>query len=185
MGYEKALELAWNDISALTNETSIPVGLFADTYDVDIGKRLILSRSCNAPAKDHTAIILLHYLTGRLKLKKLPEKTGEWIDFNQLEGGEGYYPAFKKRTIDRILKKYGARPEAILSADSRIPIEKAATGDVGVIVRALDGVDILITLWKADGEFAADANILFDKNISLLLCTEDIVVLSEMMAHLI
>jgi len=38
---------------------------------------------------------------------------------------------------------------------------------------------------KADEEFGPDANILFDKNISGIFCTEDIVVLTELIVHLL
>ena len=64
-------------------------------YTIDLDKRTILSDSCNVPAKEYVAIILLHYLARKTLLKGLPPPTGEWIDFKELDGGEGYYPAFK------------------------------------------------------------------------------------------
>ena len=56
---------------------------------------------------------------------------------------------------------------------------------MGIIIHPIQEVSILITISKADEEFGPDANILFDKNISDIFCTEDIVVLTEMVAHLI
>ncbi len=186
MGYQQALEKAWDAVSGLPhNDETIAIRLLSDTYTIDPGNRSVLSDSCNVPAKEHVAILLLHYLRRKAESKILPHATGEWVDFNELEGGEGYYPAFKKRTIDHILKKYGANPEGIKDALGRMPGETADKGDVGIIIHPFKEISILVTMSKADDEFGPDANILFDKNISGIFCTEDIVVLTEMVVHLL
>jgi hypothetical protein len=51
-----------------------------------------------------------------------------------------------------------------------------------VIIEAFEGVPVLIKAWKADSEFGPDANIYFDKSITGIFCTEDIVVLAGMIA---
>lgn len=104
MSYKQALEKVCGELSNLAEERNPSVKLLADKYDVDLQKRSVFSTSCNAPAKDHISIIILHYLIQTLKLKILPKATGKWISFRQLEGGEGYYPAFKKRAIDPIIE---------------------------------------------------------------------------------
>ncbi len=183
MSYERAIERAWSDIISLTDKERFSLKLLSDIYDIDVTRKRILSLSCNAPAKDYTVIILLHYLAKKLSTKKLPELSSEWIDFNELEGGEGYYPAFKKRTIDRLISKYGSKPEELLIASQRIKGENAQVPDVSIIIRPVDETAILIKMYRADEEFGPDANILFDKNISAIFCTEDIVVLTEIIVH--
>ena len=154
-------------------------------YTINIKNKTILSDSCNVPAKEYIAILLLHYLARRSKAGQLPVSTGEWVDFNEIEGGEGYYAAFKKRTIDRVLKKYAPNPDSLKEVISRMPGEIADKGDVGIIIHPFNEISILITMSKADEEFGPDANILFDKNTSQIFCTEDIVVLTEMVVHLL
>ena len=167
MSYQQALKKAWDDLTSISRDSdSYAVKLLSDTYTVDLKNRTVFSDSCNIPAKEYTSIIILHYLAKKLKLGSLPQPSGEWIDFRQLEGGEGYYPAFKKRTIDKILKKYGSSPK-----------------DMSTMVQALESVPMLITISKADEEFGPAANILFDRTISAILCTEDIVVLTEIVVH--
>jgi hypothetical protein len=96
MGYAQAMDKAWNDIAGIAADNRFAVKLLSDTYDIDTGRRTVVSGSCGVSAKDCTSIIILHYLFQRLALKgHLPEPSGEWIDFNQLDGGEGYYPAFR------------------------------------------------------------------------------------------
>ncbi|MDD5136170.1 MAG: DUF3786 domain-containing protein [Candidatus Omnitrophica bacterium] len=186
MGYQQAVEKAWSAFLNLSpDDKPVTTKFLSDAYTIDPKARAVLSGPLDAPAKDHIAIILLHYLAAKLRSKTLPPLTGEWVDFNELEGGEGYYPAFKKRTIDRILKKYGHLPDSIKDTLGRFSGAIADKGDVGIVIYPLDGVPILITLSKADEEFGPDANILFDKNISNIFCTEDIVVLTEIVAHTI
>ncbi len=183
MGYQQALEKAWHDLSAATDKKNMSVQFLSDSYDINIPGRQILSASCNVPAKDHLAVILLHYLAQKLALKSLPEPSGEWIDFNQLEGGEVYYPTFRKRTIEHILRKFGQKSGDFTLSLARFPTKPASFGDVGVVVYPFEEVGILITLWNGDGELGPDANILYDKNISKIFCTEDIVVLTEIIIH--
>lgn len=185
MGYNQAKDLAWKEIESLTKDKRFSIKLLADEYEIDLNKKNILSLSCNVPAKEHVSIILLHYLIQKLKLKILPAPMGEWIDFRQLEGGDAYYPAFKKRVIDTLLRKYGAQPEALLELIERLPAKRTQIGDVGVVLEVLPDVPILITAWKADEEFQPEANILFDKCMNKIFCTEDIVVLADLVVHLL
>ena len=181
MEYEVAISKAWSSLGALTKEKNFSIRLLADTYSVDTDKKSVFSSSCNVPAKTYTGLILLHYLAKTLI--GLPGLTGEWISFKDLPGGQGYYPVFKKRVIGTIIRKYGKEPKALLKLKDRFIIEKADMADASVKVDVLDNVPILITLWEGDDEFGPDANVLFDKNINEIFCTEDIVVLSEILVH--
>lgn len=183
VSYQRAVEEAWKDVLARTTEGHIRVKFLSDIYNIDLTEKRVVSAPGNTAAKDHVTIILLHYLAAKLAAGKLPELSGEWIDFNELEGGEGYYPAFKKRTIDPIIRKYGTDPDALSAAAGRMGAKQAKLGDVSVIIHPLEQVAILVKMSRADEEFAADANILFDSNISRIFRTEDIVVLTESIVH--
>ena len=183
MSYAQALEKAWLDLSGLTKDDRLPVNMLSGTYTIEPGNKKVTAPQGMPPAKDYIVILLLHYLIKKLQLKTLPKAGAEWIDFRSIDGGEAYYPTFKKRTIDHILKKYGSRPEALLNITGKMPARKATIGDTGIIVDVFEEVPILITMSKSDEEFGPDANILFDKNISKVFCTEDIVVLTEIVTH--
>ena len=141
MEYGVALEKAWKDIAALTADKRVSVKFLADEYDIGLADKKILSLSCNTPAKDYLAIILLHYLIRRFQLGNLPKPTGKWVDFRKLDGGEAYYPTYKKRTIGVILRKYGSNPDAILEAAGRFNWSKAqkifCTEDIVVLTEIL------------------------------------------------
>lgn len=154
MTYEAALAKAWAELEALSKDGRYRVRFLKDEYEVDVKNR-------TTSAKEFLSVLILHYLIR--KLKGLVPLTGEWISFRELEGGQWYYSAFKRATIDRILQKYGS-----------------STEDISMALEPFDGVKIMITLTRGDEEFAPAANILFDRNIKDIFCTEDISVLTAL-----
>jgi hypothetical protein len=176
MAYDAAIIKAWDDIEKLVpGEKLISLRFFSEEYSVDAAGRKILSLSCNAPAKDFVSILLLHYL--KAKLGSLPELTGEWISFKELSGGESYYPAFRKRAIEPIIRKHGSNPKGIYVALEKVPGEQLKQADAAIRVDAFEKVPLLIEVWAGDDEFPPEANLLFDKSIQKIFCTEDIAVL--------
>ncbi|MBN1914200.1 MAG: DUF3786 domain-containing protein [Candidatus Omnitrophica bacterium] len=180
MGYEVALNKAWEDLANLNAGNALSIKFLADTYQLDLREKKALSLSCNVAAKDFTAILILHYAAQ--KLKGLPDVRGEWLSFKEVSQVEGYLPAFKKRAISPLLRKYGSKPEGIITAAQRIPLKRVDQGDVGIVLEAFEKVPVLITLWRGDDEFGPEANMLFDKNITRIFCAEDIVVLAGIIA---
>lgn len=177
--YTDALRKAWSDLSKISPKKEYSLRLLADEYNIDLENRRILSGS--AAAKSYISILLLHYLIR--KLQGLPQIKGEWISFKQLPGGQGYFPTFKKRVIDIILQKYGSRPEDLLKLAERLGAKKAQLAEISIVLEVLEQVPLLINFWRGDDEFGPGANILFDQGISEIFCTEDIVVLAEVLAH--
>lgn len=180
MSYEIAINKGWSDLVALNPQETTAVKLLGDEYSVDLTGRKVLSLSCNALAKDYTTILILHYLIK--KLKGLPELQDEWLDFKELSAIEGYQSAFRKRVIERIIKKYGASPESLLSVLDRLPGKRVNQGDIGIVLEIFERVPLLIELWRGDEEFGPEAGVLFDKSITQIFCIEDIVVLAEFVA---
>jgi len=166
MSYKQALEGAWNTIEKLTNKNRFEITFLSGSYVVDTGTKSIILESTNAPAKEYTAIIILHYLAKSLSPEKLHEPTGEWIDFSQIKGAESYYPTYRKRTIERLIERYGQGP-----------------GDINKLINIFKNVEFMIKVTIADEEFGADAAILYDRSIEQIFCVEDIVVLTEIVVH--
>jgi hypothetical protein len=128
-------------------------------------------------------VLLLHYLRGACGSKG-PPVIGEWTSFQDLPDGRFYMDSFIKRAKEPLLKTFGDRParmvELAMNAFAATPLEY---GDFSVIIDALPLVPIALILWEEDEEFSADANILFDKNISMILSAEDIAWLGGMVVY--
>ena len=180
MTYDIAINKAWEELAELNPDKNFSVKFLADEYNVYLETRKVLSLSCNVAAKDFTTILLLHYLIQ--KTKGLPALTGEWLTFRELSGIEGYYPAFKKRAIEPIIRKYGSNPQGLLQVLDRLPAKRVMEADVAIVLGAFEGVPVLIKLWRGDEEFGPDANMLFDRSVTQIFCTEDIVELAGFVA---
>lgn len=180
MGYEAAISKSWQDLAQLDPDKFLSVRFFADEYTVDLENKKVLSLSCNAAAKDFTAILILHYLAQRIK--GLPVLNNEWLTFRELSGVEGYVGAFRKRAIEPVISKYGKNPDALFGALDRLGGKRAQGADVAIAISVFEGVPVLVKLWRADEEFGPEANMFFDKSITGIFCTEDIVVLAGFVA---
>jgi uncharacterized protein (DUF1330 family) len=112
------------------------------------------------------------------KLVGLPAVTGEWISFKELPSGDSYYPAYRKRSVEQVIRKYGANLAGLCGAAQRLKGSVVKQADAAIVVESFPSVPLLIEVWNADEEFGAEANILFDKNISAIFCTEDVAVLA-------
>jgi hypothetical protein len=176
MSYEAALNKAWIQVERLSAEKKFMLKFFSDEFSVDVVDRKIISLSCNVLAKDFVSILLLHYL--EQELKGLPALSGEWISFKELPSGEAYYSAFRKRAIEPVLRKYGSAPEGIFKGVAK----KVDQADAAVTMDAFPGVPVMVEIWKGDDEFKAEANILFDRSIAEIFCTEDVAVLGGFVA---
>lgn len=175
-----AINKAWEDLGKLNPGKNISVKFLADEYSVDLETKKLISLACNVPAKDFPSILILHYLIQ--KLNGLPPLTGEWLSFRELSGVEGYEAAFRKRSIEPIIRKYGSHPEGLLEVLDRLPGKRVDQADIGIVLGVFEGVPVMVLLWRADNEFGPEANMLFDKSITDVFCTEDIVVLAGLVA---
>ncbi len=184
MGYEIAISKAWAELENLTQKKSHTVRFLDNEYNIDSEKKSVLSQSTNIPPKTHIVILLLHYLSR--KIKGLPQPTGEWISFKQLDGGQFYYSVFRKRVLEPIIKKYGEKPENLISElTKRFKGKDIKEADASVVFEVFDGIPLFIKLWRGDEEFGAEANLLFDSSIKDIFCTEDAVITAEVVASMI
>lgn len=181
MGYEAALEKAWVDLVNLKGPNNLSVRFMADEYALDCQAKQILSLACNVSAKDFVSILILHYLVQ--KSQGLPQLANQWLTFREFSHVEGYAAAFRERAIKPIIRKYSQNPDALKDVLKKLPGRLGEGGDISIIIEAFVGIPVLIKLWKQDSEFGPDANIYFDANIEKIFCTEDIVVLAQLVAN--
>ena len=182
MGYEIALKKAWDAFRDM-NTGDRYLKFLNDEYEIDYAEKNIISMSCNAPAKDYYKLLILHYLANENRVSKTSKDN--WVSFKELEGGEAYFPAFKKRAIDPILKKYGDNPSGIFERAKSFGAKKIDAGSAGISMDAFLKIKIAIILWAEDDEFPADCNMLFNPEIKHIFPTEDVAVLGGILAYLI
>lgn len=182
MGYEASLKKAWDALKE-TEENKSYVKFLSDEYEVNLSQKTISSRSCNIEPKDYYKILILHYLANEGRVPDIERDA--WISFKEMEGGEAYFPAFHKRAIEPIIRKYGDNPDAIFERIHSLNAEKINTGNAAISIRAFPKVKVGIVLWAKDEEFASDCNMLFNRGVKKIFPTEDVAVLGGIVASLI
>ncbi len=117
--------------------------------------------------------LILHYLEGAGKA----QLANRLVTFREFDGGAIYYPAFKARTIDVMVKEFGDKPDLLRRIGEAVRAEPVEIGSVGFKVHFFPRMPVVVILWLGDEEVPPAANILFDANAGKILPTEDISVM--------
>jgi hypothetical protein len=177
MGYEISFNKAMDQLSEKGEfSKKFAVTLLADSYEVRVDERAVLSVATNAPAGEVEAVLILHYLIGLQKYGFHP--TGEWISFKEIEGGLVFWPAFEKSTIEPLLECFQKDPEGLKG----ILVERfrgriVEGGQTAVEVAVFPEIFVRTIFWIGDEELPGGATILFDRGLTEIYSTEDIAVL--------
>lgn len=125
-------------------------------------------------------VLILHYLI-HAQPKPL---TGQIISFREIAGGGSiYYPAFKKRTIDLLLKTFAKDVSALAQAAANLVGIPEKYGTVSSTLYAFPYVPITYVLWQGDTEIPASGAVLFDASVVSFLPVEDIVLAGSFGAY--
>jgi hypothetical protein len=128
-------------------------------------------------------VLVLNYLNGAYNSNGAAI-TGEWTSFQDMPDGRFYMDAFIKRAKEPLIKTFGNNPRRMLDlATDAFGASPLDFGDYSVVVKALPLVPVVLIMWEGDEEFPAEGNILFDKNISMILSAEDMAWLAGMVVY--
>jgi len=149
--------------------------LFLDYLGVRYGVhypsgRVFVASSPDRPAAEVPTVIMLHYLVKT----RGATPSGRWISFRELPGGDVYMPAFNRRAVIWLLRRFGQAPERLLEAALRLGGTRLDLGDVGATLDVLPLLPVAFVLWRGDDEVPAGGNVLFDATAPLHLDTEDL-----------
>ena len=118
-------------------------------------------------------VLILHYLihSGPKPL------TGRNISFKEIPGGGAiYYPTFKKRAIDPLVRTFSEDFAGFAEAARALGGSAEKLGDAAMTIHAFPYIPITYVIWKGDEEVPSSGTILFDSSVSGFLPVEDIVV---------
>lgn len=185
--HEDALEKAWKDISefdlgvisselgpgAVREGRAVSIRMLGETCVVDVVSRAVHYGSPeDREVPPYLQILILHYLLG-LSAAPLMSRS---VSFKELDGGAMYYPAFKARAIDPLVKAFGDKPELLKRVADSLGAEPLDMGHVSFRLHFFEKVPVAVVLWLGDIEVPASASILFDASANRILPTEDLTV---------
>lgn len=129
----------------------------------------------HAPAKPAERILLLHYLLNENEIRN--EDTP--VAFREFAGGQFYDGPFRSRTVDPLVKRFGADLEGLSRNLRRFDWTSCGGADIAVRVHAFGPLRIIIEYQAPDSEMGASAEVLFTRAVHRALNAEDAVVLAS------
>src|SRR5665648_237556 len=159
-----------------SNGNALEVDFLGASYKVEYptGNFVPVSNS-DAELPQATQILILHYLVNPTESLD----NGKLISYKELPGGAIYIKPFSGRSIDPMVRIFGSNPDMLLEVATSLGGQSNGLGDVGVTLRAFPRIPLNLVLWRADDEFPASGNILFDGSAAAILPTEDYAVLAS------
>jgi hypothetical protein len=182
-----ALEKAWEDVSsvdfrAIGSEPghdivreghAVAIRMLGERCVVDVSSHTVrYEPPGDRELQPFLQILVLHYLLG---LTAAP-LTDRLVSFRELDGGAMYFPAFKARAIDPLVKAFGYKPELLKRVAGSLGAEQLDIGHVSFRLKFFEKVPVAVVLWLGDLEVSASASILFDASANRILPTEDLTV---------
>lgn len=157
-------------------ESALSINFLGQHFKVSYPNGTFVSVQASEPEVPiPTQLLILHYLTSLAE----PLEVGELISFKELPGGDIYIKPFTGRAINPFIRIFGTNPESLLEVAALLGGQSNRLGDVSVTIRVFPRIPVTFVLWKADDEFPASGNILFDKSAPAVLPTEDYAVLAS------
>lgn len=123
-------------------------------------------------------ILILHYFGS----DGVTDPTAPEVTFQSLPGGMFYYPTFRKRGPDRVLKEFGSEPATLVSTGEKLNWLPGTLGDASLVVPVLPCITATVVIHAGDDEFTPEAQFLFRKDITSLIPLEDVAVIGTILA---
>lgn len=100
---------------------------------------------------------------------------GEFVPFRQVKRAAPFEPAFIRTILSPMAKAFDGHADELRRACLALKGRPIPQGDVGYQMSAFDCMPLILVFWDGDEEFPAQANILFDADITDFLHEETVV----------
>lgn len=142
------------------------VMFFNEEYLVDSDKET-LCRTADGHVPDVMAtIIILNYLACA---QPLPESAPNWVSIKEIPGGMIFYSAFHKTAISVLIEVFGHQADQLRKVARFLGGQAGPFGNRSVVFKAFPEIPLCVVIWEGDEEVQANATILYDPSIELLL----------------
>jgi hypothetical protein len=116
---------------------------------------------------------LFHYSAER------PVNSGRFIPFREVKGAGPFDPAFQKQILTPFARAFDGKKDLLIAAGESLGFHRLKQSDAGFEASAFVNMPIRFLFWDGDEEFPAQANILFDENITAFTHEETVVTIAS------
>lgn len=105
----------------------------------------------------------------------IPVASGILVPFRQVKRVYPFEAAYKRTVLKTLQETFSGHVEELRKACEKLGGKPLPQGDVGYQLSVYPFLDMAVYFWDADDEFEAQANMLFDSNITNFLHEENVV----------
>ena len=104
-----------------------------------------------------------------------PVPSGKLVPFRDVKRVYPFERAYRKTILRPFEALFSGRVEALQTALRVLNARPQQQGDAGGAIEVFPGLEVAVVFWDADEEFDAQANMLFDSNITDFMHEENVV----------
>lgn len=105
--------------------------------------------------------------------------SGRFVPFREVKRAAPFDPAFHKNILKPMAEAFEGHTQELVKACQALGGKKLPQGDAGYQLQSFDCMPLQMIFWDGDEEFPAQANILFDADITDFLHEETVVCLAS------
>jgi hypothetical protein len=158
--------MAARAVSYNSNTRQFVVMFFNEEYIVDSDKETICRKADGHVPDVMATIIILNYLA---YAQPLPKSTPSWVSVKEIPGGTLFYSAFYKTAISVLIEAFGHQACRLMTVARSLGGQAGPFGDASVVFRAFPEIPLCVIVWEGDEEVRANATMLYDPSIELML----------------
>lgn len=107
-----------------------------------------------------------------------PRNTGIWVPFRDVKRAAPFTKAFKRTILEPFSAAFEGKLDKLLEAGEMLGFERISHSDAGFQAMAFSCMPVQFLFWDGDEEFPAQANILFDSEITDYIHEETVVLIA-------
>ena len=108
-----------------------------------------------------------------------PVASGNLVAFRQVKKVYPFEAAYRRTIISRLQELFAGKTEELRKACEALGGTLLPQGDVGYVLPVFPFLNIAVLFWDKDEEFEAQANMLFDSEITEFMHEENVVCVAE------
>ena len=176
VGKQSAEQLLW--LGAQPRQCGWQVPVLNDVFAVDLSAKRV-STSAGQEVRPRWTILALHYLA----IVSRPEQRAPAVTFADLATARSYAGVYHARVVARLCATVGREARQLGGAAAALGGRASAhaAGAAAFDFRVFPRVPVRLVWHAPDEEFPPSATLLLPENIESYFCSEDIVVLSELL----
>lgn len=111
-----------------------------------------------------------------------PQLSGEWVAFRDIPTAGVFDGAYQSTILKPFAEVFSGKADRLKAAGEKLGFLPLTYGDVSFQAEAFRGLPLRIIFWDGDDEYPAQANMLFDRNITQFTHPETVVCLAGQFA---